>query len=258
MGAKSAMKQPSSEDAASSWGYTQEQEQDLVRFYAPNDLDADGQALVADVVALDHRSLRRLGVRSPERQEVKRLLWNGVNAAFNGGNINEGRLLYQRAEKAYLDHVQVRNRLRYLLGMALGTAAAGALGALLAPWASFLEPFVSGRLLALLLIFAGLGSMTSVLGRLPSIDLRQEPSDLMVIISGATKPLVAIVLALVVFLILDLKIVEIHIGNAEGEKAQELYLITSFLCGFSERFASDIIGRVPFAGGGSAPPAQAT
>jgi hypothetical protein len=246
---KAHVKQPPLQSSVS--GYTEEQENDLVRFAAPNDGTPEQQALVADIVALDHRSLRRLGVRSPIRQEIKRLLWNASNVGFIGteSGTNEGRLLYQKAELAYFDFIQVRNRLRFLLGMGIGTVVTAILGSLLAPRASFLEPYVASHLLGLLMLFAGLGSITSVLGRLTSIDLRQETSDAMLVISGAAKPLVAIVLAIVVFLILDLKIVEIHVGNAEGERANGLFLITSFLCGFSERFASDIIARVPFAGG---------
>lgn len=127
--------------------------------------------------------------------------------------------MYQKAELAYFDFIQVRNRLRFLLGMTIGTVVTAVLGGLLAPWASFLEPCVASHLLGML------------------------------VISGAAKPVVAIVLAVIVFLILDLKIVEIHVGNATGERANGLFLITSFLCGFSERLASDIIARVPFVGG---------
>jgi hypothetical protein len=245
MNTKTKAKQPPLHQSIS--GYSPEQEADVVAFYPPADPTPEDEALVVDVVALDHRSLRRLGVKSQERQEIKRLLWNAVNAAFNGGWTKEGRLLYEKAEQAYYDSIQIRNRLRYLSGMVIGTAFAGALGGVLAPLAPSLEPYVPTKLLALLLVFAGLGSITSVLGRLSSLDLRQETSDLMLVISGATKPLVAIVLALVVFLILDLKIVEIHVGNSDGDKANGLYLISSFLCGFSERFASDIIARVSLA-----------
>jgi hypothetical protein len=244
MNAKTKVEQPPVQHIP---GYSPEQEADVVSFQAPANSSPENEALVADVVALDHRSLRRLGVKSQERQEIKRLLWNATNVAFKGGWTKEGRLLYAKAEQAYYDSIQIRNRLRFLSGMVIGTTFAGALGAALTPFAPSLEPYVPSKLLALILVFAGLGSITSVLGRLSSLDLRQETSDLMLVISGATKPLVAIVLALVVFLILDLKIVEIHVGNSDGDKANGLYLISSFLCGFSERFASDIIARVSLA-----------
>ena len=109
-----------------------------------------------------------------------------------------------------------------------------------------LEPYVAPRLLLLILLFAGLGSIASVLSRLSSIDLRQEPSYVMVMLSGATKPIVAIIFAIVVFLILDLKVLDIQFGSSTGPKSNGIYLVSSFLCGFSERFATDIISRVSF------------
>ncbi len=119
------------------------------------------------------------------------------------------------------------------------------LGGTLMLIAGYLEPYVAPSLLLLILLSAGLGSVASVLSRLPSIDLRQEPSDVMIILSGATKPIVAIIFAIVVFLILDLKVLDIQFGSSTGPRSNGLYLVSSFLCGFSERFATDIISRIP-------------
>jgi hypothetical protein len=226
-------------------GYTPEQEADILKFYPPPNPTPEQDAFIADVASLDHRSLHKLSPTSTERQEVKRLLWNAVTAAFERGSILQARLLYQKAEQAYYDHVQIRNRLRYLLGMAIGILVAAMLGGTLMLIAGYLEPYVAPSLLLLLLLFAGLGSVASVLSRLSSIDLRQEPSDVMIILSGATKPIVAIVFAIVVFLILDLKILDIQFGSSTGSRRNGLYLVSSFLCGFSERFATDIISRIP-------------
>jgi hypothetical protein len=56
-----------------------------------------------------------------------------------------------------------------------------------------------------------------------------------------------LIFAVVVFLILDSKVLDIKIGtSAGGGKNDGIYLVTSFLCGFSERFATDIISRVSF------------
>jgi hypothetical protein len=226
-------------------GYTPEQEADILKFRAPPDPTPEQDAFIADVASLDHRSLHRLSPKSTERQEVKRLLWNAVTAAFERGSIPQARLLYQKAEQAYYDHVQIRNRLRYLLGMAMGILVVAMLGGTLMLIAGYLEPYVAPSLLLLILLFAGLGSVASVLSRLSSIDLRQEPSDVMIILSGATKPIVAIIFAIVVFLILDLKVLDIQFGSSTGPRSNELYLVSSFLCGFSERFATDIISRIP-------------
>jgi len=129
--------------------------------------------------------------------------------------------------------------------MAIGILAAAMLGGTLMLIAGYLEPYVAPSLLLLILLSAGLGSVASVLSRLPSIDLRQDPSDVMIILSGATKPIVAIIFAIVVFLILDLKVLDIQFRSSTGPRSNGLYLVSSFLCGFSERFATDIISRIP-------------
>ena len=93
---------------------------------------------------------------------------------------------------------------------------------------------------------SNIGSLTSVLTRVSSIDLREETSKFSVYISGFSRPLIATVLAVVVNVIVSGRIVEIAIG-APGNGKGSGCLVISFLCGFSERFAQDIIARVPFA-----------
>jgi hypothetical protein len=104
---------------------------------------------------------------------------------------------------------------------------------------------VSGRIQSIYFRTGVTVIMARFVSRLPSIDLRQEPSDVMIILSGATKPIVAIIFAIVVFLILDLKVLDIQFGSSTGPRSNGLYLVSSFLCGFSERFATDIISRIP-------------
>ena len=48
----------------------------------------------------------------------------------------------------------------------------------------------------------------------------------------------------VVYFILQNKIVGITIGSESESNSNGVYAVTSFLCGFSERFANDIISRV--------------
>ncbi len=68
-------------------------------------------------------------------------------------------------------------------------------------------------------------------------------------------------LALIVFFVLDSEIVDIELGGLPGKimkdadgkvvgfdnKTNGFYVVTSFLSGFSERFARDILSRVPIA-----------
>jgi hypothetical protein len=219
-------------------------EADLITFYAPPNATREQQILIADIVSLDHRSLHVLRAGTRQREEVKRLLWNTINQGLYDGRVSLARLLYEKAERAYYYHLQTANRMKYLLGMLAGCAVAGLFGALLAALPGVLEPNLPPRLLAGLLLFAGLGSIASVLTRLSEIDLRQETSTYMLLVSGATKPVVAVVFALVVCLILDTKIIDVRFGASPEGKAGGLYLVVSFLCGFSERFAKDIISRV--------------
>ena len=51
-------------------------------------------------------------------------LSNAVTACCERGSASQARLLYKKAEDAYYDFVQVRNRLRYLVGMLIGVLAA--------------------------------------------------------------------------------------------------------------------------------------
>jgi hypothetical protein len=175
-----------------STGYEPEYEEDVLKFTVPQSLTSDQAALAAEIVNLDHHSLNTLKPRTRERQEVKRLLSNAVNILQSGNDMALARLLYQKAETAYYHYLQARNRVRYLLGMVIGVLAAGAFGGVLVfIFGQHLKPFINAQLLVVLLLFAGMGSIASVLTRLSSIDLKQETSDFMIIISGVTRPVIA-------------------------------------------------------------------
>jgi hypothetical protein len=215
--------------------------------FASNDATVEQQKLSADIVALDHKAHWRLRPETPEWKEVLGLLLNAANLGAIGNYPVEGRAIFEEAQKAYYHHNQTKNRIRYLLGTIIGVATAGILGSVVFILSSFLEPFITPQSLILYFVFAGIGSITSVLTRISSIDLSEEVSNFSVILSGASRPIVAMFLALIVYLVLDMKIIDIKFGNPAESKINGIYLVSSFLCGFSERFAGDIIARVPFA-----------
>jgi hypothetical protein len=225
-----------------------EETQFLITFSPPDNPTTEEKKLTADIVILDHRANHQLKPKTREWDEVVKLLINAV-VFLQSRDSSRGRLILEEAERVYFHHNQTRNRIRYLSGAVVGIIVAALLGtAVLLVSKSIHQQFVSPWLLVLLFIFAGMGSVTSILTRISSIDLKKETSYFSVYLSGFSKPVVAIFLAVVVYLILTLKIVDIRFGNPPDSWANGIYLVTSFLCGFSERFAKDIISRVSFGG----------
>jgi hypothetical protein len=216
----------------------------LISFSSPLDPTAEERDLTADIVILDHRNKHQLRPNTPEWDEVSKLLMNAV-VFLQSREEPQGRVILQEAQKIYYHHNQTRNRIRYLGGALCGILAAAALGAGLLLFAKSMEQVMARQMLILILIFAGIGSLTSVLTRVSSIDLREETSNFSVFVSGFSRPVVAMVLAVVVYLIVNGKIVDIKVGSASDPLA--MYLVIAFLSGFSERFAEDIVARVPFA-----------
>jgi hypothetical protein len=221
---------------------------DLLQFAPSLNASPDQKHLTADLVGLDHRVHEQLGPGTPEWKEVMGVLVNAANVGVVYNEVPQGRLLFQQAERTYLRYFEATNRIRYLLGLALGVGICTLFSGLLYLIArSLAQPFIKPGLLPLLCLFAGLGSLTSVLTRLDQIDLKFATSYQLILVSGAARPVVATFLALIVYLILDLKLLDIKFGSPTEQNQNSLFLISSFLCGFSERFAQDILSKV---GGG--------
>lgn len=218
----------------------------FLTFSLPENPTLEDQKLAADIVILDHRAHQQLRPKTPEWQEVIDLLVNVV-VFLSQHDTTEGRTILNEATKVYYHHNQTKNRMRYLAGAVGGICVSAALGAgslLLTPFGEYVTP----KLLILLFVFAGVGSLTSVLTRISSIDVKEETSNFSVYVSGFSRPLIAMFFAVIVYLILETKILDVKFGSPTENKAGAIYLVTSFLCGFSERFAQDIISRVPFVG----------
>lgn len=150
---------------------------------------------------------------------------------------------------------QARSRVTYLQGVGIGfvifvlaPAAAIAVtsvpagGPTAEPWLVRAASFLPVRVVC----FAGFGAVASVLTRLQSIDLSEEPKNRMLRISGAARPIVAVLFAAVVYQIIIRKVVAL--GGVTTPPLLTAYcIVAAFLCGFSERFATDMLDRVPFA-----------
>src|SRR5262245_27683655 len=226
---------------------------ELVGFQLPAHSSEADSDLVRDIVVLDHRSLHSFGVHSRPRAEVKALLQNAVIVAgyvlFHQGvatgstEVRDTRAaigLYAQAQAIFLRYLQSINRLWYVAGVVLGTfiLVIVAFGVRFLP--ATLAEAVAPGLLTTLIFFAGLGSLVSVLLRLSKIDLANEVLRLILVISGAGRPFVAGAFALVVYLLLSNKLIAVTLTS----ESVGTYCVIAFLCGFSERFAQDLLGRV--------------
>jgi hypothetical protein len=160
-----------------------------------------------------------------------------------------GKSLLQRAEDVFLQHLQARNRLLYLAGVLGGGVATAIFGAVLMLVPDLTGPLPPARVPSVLL-FAFMGAATSVLLRLSLIDLSRQTSAPLIILAGATRPTTAVFFAIVLNVLVSARLIEVHVGLPSDAALDPLSLVVSFLCGFSERFAGDILSRF---GGGLGP-----
>ena len=204
-------------------------------------LEADQILFVAEVRSLCRR-VSKNGYWA--RQELFLLLEDAANAGILAGDLAKGEVLLNRAQELYQRALLARNRIHYVNGTAAGVVALIVLAAIVVQVANsgFASALAPPAMLVALFAFAGIGSVTSVLIRLSSLDLKEETSKFLLMLSGASKPLVAIAFASIVYIVLKYKLVAIAIGN--GSDADPAYWVAAFLCGFSERFGSDIIARL--------------
>jgi hypothetical protein len=208
---------------------------------------AEQMVLISYIRALEQRVQQR---RLWSADTVKALLQGAADATVHADKLDKAREALQRAQKVFEDDIQTKNRMFYLLGALVGTLGVGFL-----TWGvlEYYEQVSQTGLptkstVILLVVFAGMGSAASVLTRLSTIDLKDELRKKMVFFSAMTRPLLAIAFASVVYEILSNNIIsikgfEVHPNVDPGGSG--LIWVAAFLCGFSERFAIDILDRVP-------------
>jgi hypothetical protein len=210
----------------------------------PSNLTADQIVFLAEARSLAKRVEKH---RPWARQEIFLLLESAVNAGILANDAEKGGHILKNAVEAYQKDLLTRNRLRYVSGTALGVLvlivlAAGSVALARLGWVTSLA---TPEIIVALFAFAGIGSVTSLLTRLSTLDLKEETSKAMLMLSGASKPLVAIAFTSIVYIVLKYKLVSITIGSSEAAQSSDAaFWVAAFLCGFSERFASDIITRL--------------
>jgi len=208
----------------------------------PPSLTPDQVVFLAEIQSLAKRVEKN---RFPVRQEIVRLLENAANAGVVLGDLKKGEMLLARAAAVHERALVAKNRLSYIIGTLCGIVVLSVIVLSMAALAHYgVTSLGPPQIVLALFAFAGVGSITSVLMRLSSLDLREETSRTLLMVSGASKPLVAIAFASIVYIVLKYKLIAITLGTPEGlglEADEAAYWIAAFLCGFSERLGSDIV-----------------
>lgn len=182
---------------------------------------------------------RIIKTKSWSTKEIVVLL-EGASDATLIGAIEIGSRLYEKAYSTYQEDAQVRNRNWYALSVVIGVL----LVALICGGIAYIVSLNIANLaktdtIVSLFTFAALGRVTSIFTRLGVLDFRNETSKKYIIYSAIARPMVAISFASIV---LKYQIVPVQLGGNESGDAT--YWVAAFLCGFSERFASDVLNRI--------------
>jgi hypothetical protein len=208
----------------------------------PASLTPDQVVFLAEIQSLAKRVEKN---RFPVRQEVLRLLENAANAGVVLGDLKKGESLLGRAATVHERALVGKNRLNYIVGTLGGIATLATVVLSAAALSHYGVTSISPpQFLLALFAFAGLGSVTSVLMRLSRLDLREDTSRSLLMLSGASKPLVAVAFATIVYITLKYKLVAVTLGTPEAlsqEVDEAAYWIAAFVCGFAERLGSDIV-----------------
>ncbi len=209
----------------------------------PLNATADQINIMTDIKALEQRLIK---IPTWSENEIIILLNGAADAAIRGNNIVVARTMYDKAHELFHADAQTRNRNWYVTAMIIGVIVVAAICGIVTYLAyNKFGNLTNPNTIISIFTFAAMGSVTSILTRLSSLDLREETSRKYVIYSAISKPFVAISFACIIYLALKHKVINIQVGNSSsicGEDA--MYWIAAFLCGFSERFASDFIDSV--------------
>lgn len=230
-----------------------------------SDLTPERRRLMARIQALECCVSKR---EPYARKEIVALLQGAVDVltADAGRTTSDTRLaeaepLFEQARRLYYANVNRENRRLYvraalrnaaLLNLApplVWALARGAAASIGAP-ANQLYNSVDLPALQVLVAFASLGSVVSVLSRMDKLTWPPVFDASLIRFAGGARPFVASAFALVAYALMRGGIVTVltnaHEPILKGASGLSWScFVIAFLCGYSERFASDLLGQVP-------------
>jgi len=99
---------------------------------------------------------------------------------------------------------------------------------------------ISIKMLGLVAFSGALGSIVSIMVRLHQFSSVQTPDPAILFFTGLFKPIVGTAFALFIFAALNAGLIPVAISP---DKAQYFFAALSFVAGFSERFAQDVVSK---------------
>lgn len=99
----------------------------------------------------------------------------------------------------------------------------------------------NGTLVCIAIHSATLGGIVSILSRMQKFVSLEDLSPTMVYISVLRKPFLAAAFVVLVFCVLQIGLINVPGISFDGDNAPYVAWAVGFLCGFSERFAQDVI-----------------
>jgi hypothetical protein len=193
-----------------------------------------------------------------------RYRWNGYKSvesklriaatALQGGAKAQAQELVDEARATYKEQLAAQRKVSYLIGVALGIGLLAVLQLALHAAIGSLNGVITEQFALQMVLFAGMGTLASVLTRIGQFKVETYATRSLVVISGASRPLVAafVAFAAYAFLRSDLATVTVNGTNvSDVQNATFIYLSAAFLCGFSERFGRHVIDQASSAFGGA-------
>jgi hypothetical protein len=193
-----------------------------------------------------------------------RCRWNGyasvdsklriAGTAIQHGAVGQAEELVDEARATYQEQLAAQRKVSYLSGVVLGIGLLALLQLALRRSTGSLNGVITEQFALQMVVFAGMGTLASVLTRIGQFKVESYATRSLVVISGASRPLVAafVAFAAYAFLRSDLATVTVNGNNvSDVQNATFIYLSAAFLCGFSERFGRHVIDQASSAFGGA-------
>ena len=222
----------------------------------PNDQEEDLKAFVTRFNLFDAR-LALIASDQRAWESISRTAIDGLDYYINYDLRDTALALVSEAERRFaayearqsvdlISRTISRNTAIYYIGMIVGILVSCLLSYLVIKPIVQQGGLISVNDLAIVVLFSALGSFVSFRTRLEEIDPHKPVETISLILSGFMGPILAVVVAIVVYIMIQGLGLEIKITGVSGMASTKTatIVVSAFLCGWSERFAKDTLAKI--------------